>query len=90
MSEATTTTDHETIKKWCEERDGHPATVGDTVDGGEPGVLRIDFGDEEPNLLGISWQEFFDKFEESKLAFLHQDKTADGSTSRFCKFVARD
>ena len=90
MAAATTTTDHDTIRKWCEERDGHPATVGDTVEKGEPGVLTIDFGEEEPNLLGISWEEFFEKFEEQKLAFLHQDKTEDGSTSRFCKLIGRD
>ena len=90
MAAAKTTTDHDTIRKWCEERDGHPSTVGETVESGEPGVLRIDFGEEEPNLLGISWQEFFDKFDEEKLAFLYQDVTDDGSKSRFCKLISRD
>ena len=29
------------------------------------------------------------KFDEAGLAFLYQDKTADGGTSRFHKFVRR-
>ena len=33
--ESKQTTDHETIKNWAEERDGHPATVRDTVESGE-------------------------------------------------------
>jgi hypothetical protein len=91
MSEAHRTTDHETIRKWTEERGGHPATVKATAQGAEAGILRIDFPDYggEEALEQIDWDDFFDKFEESKLAFLHQDKTDDGQTSRFCKFVSR-
>jgi hypothetical protein len=37
----------------------------------------------------IEWDEFFATFDEHKLAFLHQDKTADGKPSRFNKFVSR-
>ena len=37
----------------------------------------------------IPWEEFFMKFEESGLAFLHQDMTSDGKVSRFHKFVRR-
>ena len=89
-SSGTTTTDHGKIKQWVEERGGKPASVKDTGKG-EPGVLRIDFpgyGDDS-KLEGISWEVFFDKFEESELAFLHQDKTAGGETRRFFKFVRR-
>ncbi|KKK84543.1 hypothetical protein LCGC14_2782280, partial [marine sediment metagenome] len=53
-------------------------------------ILRIDFEPPEDNLQEISWREFFKIFDENKLAFLYQDKTADGETSRFCKFVERD
>jgi hypothetical protein len=86
MSEATTTTDHEAVRKWAEARDGHPAKV---ATGGEGGILRIDFGEPEDSLEQIEWEEFFRIFEENKLAFLHQEKTKDGGTSRFNKFVAR-
>ncbi len=86
MSEATTTTDHDEIRRWIEERDGTPARVR----GSEPGgILRIDFGEPEESLEAISWDTFFEIFEESRLAFLHQDE-ADSGTSRFNKFVSRE
>lgn len=90
-SESQTTTDHETIKKWVEERGGKPATVRGTGGPEEAGILRIDFpgyGD-EPSLEEITWEEFFKKFEENQLAFLYQDEVKDGETSRFFKFVRR-
>lgn len=92
MSQARTTTSHRTIKKWVEERGGQPTSVKATTKrSGKPGVLRIDFPDgKEQSLEPISWKEFFEKFDEENLAFLYQNKTDDGSTSRFCKFVERE
>ena len=87
------TTDHETIRQWVEERGGVPAGVEDTGRDGGPGILRIDFPDadgENENLATTSWEVFFDKFEDAKLAFVYQEETADGKTSRFNKFVSRD
>lgn len=58
----------------------------------EAGVLRIEFpghGSDE-SLEEISWDEFFEKFEENNLAFLYQEETAGGEESRFFKFVSRD
>ncbi|WP_102108364.1 hypothetical protein [Oceaniglobus roseus] len=86
MSRTTTTTDHETIRDWVESRDGHPARVQGT---GEGGVLRIDFDPPEDGLEEISWEEFFEVFEDRKLAFLHQDTVEDGQTSRFNKLIGR-
>ncbi|KAA3439859.1 hypothetical protein [Rufibacter hautae] len=84
---AKTTTDHNTIKKWAEARDGKPASVKGTGDGDEAGLLRINFpGYAEDNLEDITWEEFFEKFEEKKLAFLYQDE----KDSRFSKLVSRD
>ena len=86
MSEAKTTTDHDEIRRWAEARDGTPARVR----GSEPGgILRIDFGAPEETLEAISWETFFEVFEERRLAVLHQDE-ADGGTSRFNKLVERD
>jgi hypothetical protein len=89
MSQARTTTDHDTIRQWVEERQGQPATVEGTGEGCDPGLLRIDFpdGEADPELLTIDWDDFFAKFDESGLEFLYQDRTADGQLSRFCKFV---
>jgi hypothetical protein len=90
MSDSVTTTDHKVIKKWAEERDGRPATVRATEEDGHAGILRIDFGPAEDQLEEIEWDEFFRKFDESDLAFLHQDRTKDGKLSRFHKFVRRE
>ncbi len=89
MSESRTTTDHETIRKWATDRQGRPATVKATGDDGHAGVLRIDFGPRDEGLDDIGWDEFFQKFDESDLAFLYQDRTKDGKVSRFHKFVRR-
>jgi hypothetical protein len=90
MSEhgSTTTTDHDTIRRWAEARGGRPARVADTGD--EGGILRIDFQEPDARLEEIDWETFFEVFEERKLAFLHQDETTGGKTSRFNKFVARE
>jgi hypothetical protein len=89
-SKSLKTTDHEEIKRWVDERGGKPATVKGTDD--EVGVLRIDFPgySGKDSLEEISWEQFFEKFEESNLAFLYQEETSDGEQSRFSKFVSRD
>ena len=90
MSEARATTNHDEIRKWVEARGGRPSRVAETAGGGSAGVLRIDFGEPEERLEEIPWEDFFETFEKSHLAFLHQDKTADGHTSRFFKLIRRD
>ena len=91
MTEFATTIDHDQICRWVEARDGTPAAVRATESDDDPGVLRVRFRDESAgDLDAIDWDEFFAKFEESNPAFLYQDKTADGGTSRFQKFVKRD
>jgi uncharacterized membrane protein YdjX (TVP38/TMEM64 family) len=89
MSDAKTTTDHEEIRAWAEKRGGSPASVRDTGGRDAPGVLRLDFDPADEDLEPISWDEFFQKFDDEKLAFLFQDRTADGSLSRFHKFINR-
>ncbi len=32
---------------------------------------------------------FFEKFDKEDLAFLYQDETSAGKTSRFCKFIRK-
>ncbi len=86
-----TTTDHDTIREWAEKRGAVPSTVeGTERDGEEAGILRFDFKPKDDNLEPVDWNAFFEKFEESRLAFLYQEKTASGGTSRFHKFVKRD
>ncbi len=86
-----TTTDHDQIRQWAEDRGAHPACVKGTGGKGDAGLLRLDFpgysgGD---SLQEIGWDEFFEKFEDQKLALLHQDTTKGGEKSNFNKLVKR-
>ena len=82
---AQTTTDHETIRKWVEARGGRPARVKGTGDAKDAGLLRLDFGEPEERLEEVTWEEFFDTFEESELAFLYEEDP----DNRFNKLVRR-
>jgi hypothetical protein len=91
MSESKTTTNHDEIRRWVDERGGRPARVKDTGSNGDPGILRIDYPGrgEDDALEEISWDDFFEAFEDNDLAFLYQEQTSEGQESRFSKFVRR-
>ena len=90
-SDTRTTTDHEEIRRWAEEHGGQPARVRGTGNEDDPGLLRIDFpgGAGEDQLEHISWDEWFQKFDENNLAFLYQERKATGEDSTFFKLVKR-
>ncbi|HET9960536.1 MAG TPA: hypothetical protein VFQ61_38965 [Polyangiaceae bacterium] len=89
---ARATIDHDEIREWVEAHGGHPAHVKSTARGKSSGILRIDFPgfSGEGALEPVEWEEFFEHFENSQLAFLYQDKTASGRPSNFNKLVKRD
>ena len=84
-----TTRDHDVIRAWAESRGGTPADVEGTGDKGA-GVLRIEFRDEGDRLEDVGWDAFFATFDDSDVDFLYQERTSDGSVSRFHKFVRAD
>jgi hypothetical protein len=90
-SKTNTTTDHDEIRRWVEEHGGKPATVRGTGNGDGAGVLRFDFpgGAGEDALEPISWDEWFQKFDENGLALLYQEEKASGEDSTFFKLVSR-
>jgi hypothetical protein len=77
------TTHHEVIRQWAEERDGVPATVEGTEHGDHLGVLRIDFGGDDDKLRHVSWDEWFNTFDQRGLNFIYQEQRSDGSQSNF-------
>ncbi|MEJ1161883.1 hypothetical protein [Prosthecomicrobium sp. N25] len=85
---AEVTTDHDQIRKWAEKHGGKPAAVDRTHKGGDVGIIRIMFPDapnsEHGHLVEISWDEFFEEFEDRQLALLHEPD------SMFSKIVGRD
>lgn len=93
MSESRQTTNHDEIRQWVEQRGGQPAHVKSTGSDDDVGLLRISFpgydDENDANLEPIEWDEFFEKFDDSQLSFLYQDRTSDGELSTFNKFVRR-
>lgn len=87
-----TTQDHDEIQKWAEARGGKPAHVKRTGSNEDVGILRIDFPgySGEDSLEPITWDQFFEKFDERNLAMVYQEKTADGQTSNFNKLVSAE
>src|SRR4051812_34855348 len=88
---STTTTDHDEIRQWAESRGAKPACVKGTGGKRDTGMIRLDFpgysgGD---SLQKISWKDFFEKFDDQKLALVYQAQTADGEQSNFNKLVRR-
>jgi ferritin-like metal-binding protein YciE len=87
------TTDHDEIRGWAEERGGNPACVQGTGGKGDIGMLRIEFpgkpNAKDAKLQPISWDDFFEKFDERGLALVHQETTARGQKSNFNKLVSR-
>ena len=85
-----TTTDHETIRRWAEARGAEPVTVRGTGKDDEAGVLRLDFPgySGKERFQSISWDEFFEKFDQKKLQFLYQDRRKNGEQSNFFKLIA--
>jgi hypothetical protein len=81
-----TLTDHAEIKQWTEKRDGFPVAIKDTHSDNDTGVIRIAFGKND-DFEQISWDEFFNKFEEKNLALI---VSANDNNDEFNKIVKRD
>lgn len=93
MSNSNQTHDHRVIKDWAEQRQAVPAKIKGTGSGSDEGILRIHFpkhSKSNADFEEISWEDFFQEFDEQKLDFLYQDKTKEGETSTFHKFIKRD
>src|SRR5438876_7359108 len=85
-------TDHDEIRQWAEDRGAGPSRVSGTGVAEDVGMIRLDFpgysGGE--SLEEISWDEWFDNFDERNRALMVQDETASGEISNFNKLVSRD
>lgn len=78
MSAAGKTKDHDEIRRWVEFHKGNPVQVKAT-----DGLLRINFGEMNEEFEELSWEDFFQKFDESDLTFLY----SPDEKSKFNKFV---
>ncbi len=69
------TTDHTLLRSVIEEHGGCPAHTPQSEGEGHRGLLRIGFRD-DGDLKQLSWEEFFDEFDEKDLVGVY---SADGS-----------
>ena len=57
-------------------------------------MIRIEFpgapNAQDENLEEISWDEFFERFDDEELAMVLQSETASGEQSNFYKLVKRE
>ena len=84
-----TTRDHHKIQKWAEEREAVPATVPGTEHEDHLGVLQFDFpGYGGEGLAEVSWDAWFNTFDERDLDFVYQDTTKDGRQSNFFRLTS--
>ena len=84
-------TDHDEIREWAEERGAVPSCVKGTGRRGDVGMIRLDFPgySGEESLQEVSWDDWFEKFDERNLQLIVQDETAGGRQSNFNKLISR-
>lgn len=74
---ANMTTDHETLRAWIEQHGGQPALVrrADEQAGASEGALSFEFlaDGQEPELVPISWADFFQRFDHQGLTLSFED-----------------
>ena len=89
-NERKTTTNHEEIRRWVEDRGGLPAAVKNTLPGDAAGVLYINFpGADKKDVDEISWEEFFKTFGRQNLTFEYEETPPD-QPNHSCRLVSRD
>jgi hypothetical protein len=80
------TTEHDAIRRWAEERGAKPVLAAKSD--GQRASVGLEFpGSRDTLSREISWDEWFHRFDKSKLALLYQQQTADGERSNFCEIV---
>ncbi|WP_440006977.1 hypothetical protein [Halomicrococcus sp. SG-WS-1] len=87
--ESKITTDRETIRNWADERNLEP--VRRTTAGTEEPSVRL-VHDAETGRSGheeVSWDEFFDRFEDEQLAFMYQEFDSVDDEVEFAEVIDR-
>ncbi len=90
MALANVTTDHDTIRDWVMAHGGQPALLRRVPQVGDGGDLSLEFlaDGQEPELVTISWSDFFQRFEDRHLAFVYEEDGPAGALTWY--FVDRD
>lgn len=87
------TSNRDKIKSWVEKRGGKPAILCEEQPLTENhGVLRILFpGDDiKENVKVVTWDQFFERFDQSHLGFMYDEEQSENLHNSFFKFVSRN
>lgn len=86
--ESLVTHSHDVIISWAEARNAMPATVPGTEHDGRLGVLRFDipgWGSQQA-LEHVTWEQWFETFDERQLVMIFQEHMESGRPSNFFHF----
>ncbi len=83
------TTDRQTIKEWTKARKGWPALIRKMTAAGVEIALSIVFPGYEADeiVCRLTWDEFFDKFDQLKLVFVYEEDDRNHKLSYCYAFV---
>jgi len=92
MSTTKKTTDHSEIRRWAESQGAQPALVKDSASHYDPGVLRIRVpgSDLGPRVEPLTWDAFFQKFDEERLALVYPEDHHMAADQMHIKLVRRE
>lgn len=88
--ETKTTTDHEQIRTWAQERGGRPARVHNAFGSKrEDCILQIDFLHDkyDDDVEELTWDAFFEMFDRENMVLVYQTETEGGRPSSFGRIV---
>lgn len=64
------TTEHDQIRAWVEDRDGHPVEIQDAADD----EITVEFGEvDEAVHMPLDWPAFFERFDRQGYVFAYQE-----------------
>jgi hypothetical protein len=89
VAQGKVTTDRKVIEKWIKSRNGWPAIKRQITSNGVEVILSIVFPDSEAVdiIRMLSWDEFFEKFNQQKLVFVYEENGYKINSSHSYAFV---
>lgn len=85
------TIEHRVVREWAEKRGLVPTTIRGTWGSDLPTPLQLTEpeADADPARIELTWDQFFEIFEDRQLAFTYQDDDVSGVPSQYYKFERR-
>jgi hypothetical protein len=96
MEEHKVTTKHEEIKSWAEKHKAVPELIDDIDSTGDIIGIRLEFPGHKDDFImdetkhrKVTWEDWFERFEEMKLAFVYEENKKDNPGMAY-RFIPRE